>query len=176
MLVYEGAKPPTGYGLFTKKGVDWLKSLSLEPVDCYLRLMPPLSREVLLLSRELRGLTRDDPDVQLLVTILGVGYYIALLIKAEIGDVRQFRSGDHLASYAGLVPSTKSSGGVTKHRRITREGGRWIRWALVEVAMVHVRRDPQVARLYHRVVEHRGRKLGWWLQCVSWLLCVTVGW
>jgi len=50
VLVYEGIKPPEGYGLFTRKGVEGLRSLGLEPVDCYLRLMPPLSREILLLE------------------------------------------------------------------------------------------------------------------------------
>ena len=158
VLAYEGVKPPTGHGLFTKKGVDWLRALSMEPVDCYLRLMAPLSREVLLLSKELRGMAKDDPDVQLLMTIPGVGYYIALLVKAEVGDISRFTSGDHLASYAGLVPSTRSSGGVTRHGRITREGSRWLRWALVEAAMVHVRQDSQVTRFYHRVAERRGKK------------------
>jgi len=131
----------------------------LEPVDCYLRLMGPLSREVLLLSKELRGMARDDPDVQLLTTIPGVGYYIALLIKAEVGDVGRFSSGDHLASYAGLVPSTRSSGGVERHGRITREGSRWLRWALVEAALVHLRYDTPVTRAYHRIAERRGRKV-----------------
>ena len=61
-------------------------------------------------------------------------------------------------SYAGLVPSTCSSGGVTRHGRITREGSRWLRWALVEAAMVHVRHDSAVTRFYHRVAERRGKK------------------
>ena len=157
ILAYEGVKPPE-YGLFTRKGVDWLKKLGLEPVDCYLRLMAPLSREVLLLSKELRGMARDDPDVRLLMTVPGVGYYIALLVKAEIGDISRFSSCDHLASYAGLVPSTRSSGGVERHGRITREGSRWLRWAMVEAAMVHLRYDTSVTRFYHRVAERRGRK------------------
>jgi transposase len=157
ILAYEGVKPPEGHGLFTRKGVDWLRGLGLEPVDCYLRLMAPLSREVLLLSKELRGMARDDPDVRLLMTVPGVGYYIALLIKAEIGDVGRFSSCDHLASYAGLVPSTKSSGGVTRHGRITREGSRWLRWALVEAVHTHLRYDSPVTQFYHRVAERRGR-------------------
>jgi len=153
ILAYEGVKPPEGHGLFTRKGVEWLKNLGLEPVDCYLKLMAPLSKEILLLSKELRGRARDDPDVRLLMTVSGVGYYIALLVKAEIGDVSRFRSGDHLASYAGLVPSTRSSGGVERHGRITREGSRWLRWA-----MVHLRYDTPVTRFYHRVAERRGWK------------------
>ena len=158
VLAYEGVKPPGHHGLFTRKGVGWLRGLALEPVDCYLRLMEPLKEEVRLLSRELRGIARDDPDVQLLMTIPGIGYYIALLVKAEIGDVSRFSSCDHLASYAGLVPSTRSSGGVERHGRITREGSSWLRWAMVEAAMVHVRQDSPVTWFYHRVAERRGRK------------------
>ena len=158
VLAYEGVKSPEGYGLFTRKGVDRLRGLHLEPVDCYLRLMTPISREVLLLSKELRGMAKDDPDVKLLMTVPGIGYYLALLIKAEIGDIGRFRSGAHLASYTGLVPSTRSSGGVTKHGRITREESRWLRWALVEAAMVHVRYDTPITWAYHRIAERRGRK------------------
>ena len=58
------------------------------------------------------------------MSIPGVGYYLALLIKAEIGDVSRFKSGDNLCIYAGIVPSTHSSGGVTRNGGITREGSR----------------------------------------------------
>jgi len=106
VLAGEGVKPPGEYGLHTRKGVEWLRGLGFEPVDCYFRLMEPLKRETLTLSRELRGMTWDDPDVRLLMTIPGIRYYIALLIKAEIGDVERF------------------SGGVERHGGITREGAR----------------------------------------------------
>jgi len=95
--------------------------------------------------------------VRLLTTIPGVGYYIALLVKAEIGDIARFRTGDQLASYAGIDPSTHSSGGVTRHGRITKEGSRWLRWAMVEAALVHFRFDSPVTRAYHRIAE-RWRK------------------
>ena len=129
VLTYDGIKPPKKYCLFTRKGVEWLKSLGLEPVDCYLRLMGPLKRETLTLSRGLRGMAGEDPDERLLMTIPGIGYYIALLIKAEVGDVSRYKSDDHLASYAGLVPSTRGSGDVERHGGVTREGSRWLRWA-----------------------------------------------
>ena len=82
VLAVEGVKPPTGHGLFTAKGVDWLRSLNLEPVDCYLRLIEPLKKEVKLVSRDFERSAGKDPEVQLLMTISGVGYYIALLVKA----------------------------------------------------------------------------------------------
>ncbi|MEM3666779.1 MAG: IS110 family transposase, partial [Candidatus Bathyarchaeia archaeon] len=134
VLAYEGVKIPEGLSLFTCKGVDWLRRLGLEPVDCYLRLIVVLNGEIRRLSSELKLLAGDDDDVRLLMTIPGLGYYLALLVKAEVGDVNRFKSGDHLCSYAGLVPSTYNSGGVTRHGGITREGSRWLRWAMVEAA------------------------------------------
>jgi len=156
-LTYEGVKPPGEYGLFTRKGREWLRDLGLEPVDSYLRMMEPLRTEIRLLSLELRHIAADDEDVRLLMTIPGVGYYIALLVKAEIGDVSRFNTGDQLASYAGLAPSTHSSGGVTHQGRITKEESRWLRWAMVEAAQVHLRFDTPVTRAYHRVAERRGK-------------------
>lgn len=130
----------------------------MEPVDCYLRVMATLKEEVRRISLELRQVAAGDEDVRLLMTIPGISYYIALLVKAEMGDINRFGSGDHLASYAGLVPSTHSSGGVTRHGRITREGSRWLRWAMVEAVLVHLRFDTPVTRFYHRVVGRRGAK------------------
>ena len=156
-LTYEGVKPPVEYGLFTRKGREWLTGLGLGPVDSYLRMMEPLRTEIRLLSLEMRHIAAGDEDVRLLTSIPGVGYYIALLVKAEIGDINRFHSGDQLASYAGLAPSTHSSGGITHHGRITKEGSRWLRWAMVEAAMVHFRFDTPVTRAYHRIAERRGK-------------------
>ena len=57
----------------------------LGPVDSYLRMMEPLRTEIRLLFLEMRHIAADDEDVRLLTSIPGVGYYIALLVKAEIG-------------------------------------------------------------------------------------------
>jgi len=52
-----------------------------------------LDGEIWLLSRQLRRLARDDDeDVRLLMSIPGVGYYLALLIKASlfVPTIRKF--------------------------------------------------------------------------------------
>ena len=139
--------------------MEWLEGLGLEPIGCYLRLMPPLKEEIRRLSRELQLIAAGDEEVRLLMTIPGVGYYTALLVKAEVGEIGRFPHRERMTSYAGLVPSTKSSGGVTRHGRITREGSRWLRWAMVEAALVHLRYDTPVTRAYHRIAERRGRRV-----------------
>lgn len=72
--------------------------------------MENLNHEIGLVSWEL-GRYVSGEDVRLLMTIPGVGLYSALMIKAEIGDVSRFPEALHLCSYAGLVPSERSSGG-----------------------------------------------------------------
>jgi len=171
VLAYEGAKPLGGYGLFTRKGVEWLHSMGLEPIECYLRIMAPLSDEIRHLSLQLRHMAGEDGDVRLLMTIPGIGYYTALLVKAEIGDVNRFGSGEQLCSYAGIIPSTYSSGGVTRHGHITREGSRWLRWAMVEAAMTHLKHDTSITRAYHRIAEKKGKQVAQVAAARRLLLC-----
>jgi transposase len=131
ILLYEGIKPPSGHGLFTLKGVEWLRSLNFESIDSYLRIMNSFNREIKLLSKQLLGLAEEDEDVKLLMTVPGVGYYSALLVKSEVGDINRFPFGERLCSYAGLVPSTRASGRAVRHGGIIKEGSRWLRWVMV---------------------------------------------
>ena len=159
-LTYEGIKPPPDCGLFTVKGVEWLHRLKLEPVESYLRVMKPLDDEVKLLSKHLKGLAKEDEDVKLLMTVPGIGYYSALLVKSEIGEINRFPFGEKLCSYAGLVPSTYASGSTVRHGSITKEGSRWLRWVMVEAAQTHVYKyDTAISRSFHRIAERRGRKV-----------------
>jgi transposase len=159
ILTYEGIRWPSDHGLFTRKGVEWLHGLCLEPVESYLRVLKPLDDEIRLVSKQLRGLAGEDEDVKLLMTIPGIGYYSALLVKSEIGDVNRFPFGDRLCSYAGLVPSTHASGGSVRHGSITKEGSKWLRWVMVEAAQTHVHKyDTSVTRLYNRIAERRGKR------------------
>ena len=160
ILTYEGLKWPSDHGLFTEKGEAWLHGLNLESVESYLRVLKPLDDEIKLVSKHLRGLAGNDDDVRLLMTIPGIGYYSALLVKSEVGDVSRFPFGERLCSYAGLVPSTHASGAVVRHGGITKEGSRWLRWVMVEAAQTHVHKyDTAIARAYNRIAERRGRKV-----------------
>ena len=92
-----------------------------------MRILKPLDVEIRLLSNEPVGIAEGDEDVRLLMNIPGIGYYSAVLMKSEIGDVSRFPSGERFCSYAGLVPSTQASGGTVRNGDITKEGSRWLR-------------------------------------------------
>ena len=157
-LTYQGLKWPSEFGLWTKAGIVWLHCLELAPVESYLRLIDVFSEEIKLLSKELESLAKGDEDVGLLMTVPGVGYYSALLVKSEIGDVNRFPFAEKLCSYAGLVPSTYQSGGVVRHGSITKEGSRWLRWIMMECASIHVSKyDTWISRSYRCLAGRRGK-------------------
>jgi transposase len=132
------AKP---VNLFSKKGMKWLTSLEWAKeedkkiIESHLRVMEAINQEITTTNDMVKGIYEKDGDAQLLTTILGIGITLGMLISTEIDGIERFCSPSKLCSYAGLVPSTHSSGGKTYHGKITSEGNRWLRWALVEAAV-----------------------------------------
>ena len=82
--------------------------------------------EIKLVSKQIAVYAKEDDIARLLMTIPGIGYYSALLLISEIGDIDRFTDSNHLCSYAGLIPSTNSSGGITYHGNITKTGSKQI--------------------------------------------------
>jgi transposase len=95
--------------------------------------------------------------MRLLQTIPGIQATAAAAILAEIGvDMSCFPSAKHLASWAGLCPGNKQSGGKRMRERIT-AGNPWVRGILGEVvwAIAHTRDNYLVAQ-YRRLAKRRG--------------------
>lgn len=169
---YDDSEGSSSKGLFTIDGVKWLQSLNLEPVNMYLRVIEALDREINLLSNDLREKASEDEDVKLLTTIPGIGYYSALLIKSEIGEIERFPSGEKLCSYAGLVPSVRSSGDYAKYGSITKQGSKWLRWIMVEAALSHAtKNDTSISRFYHSLAQRKGKQVAAIAAARKLLLC-----
>jgi len=132
--------------LFAKRGkgengVEWLKSLEWSKAEdgrifeSGMRLVEHLSQEISTSNEMVKEIYEKDKDARLLSTIPGIGRTLAVLISTEIDGIDRFASPSRLCSYAGLVPSTHSSGGKTYHGKITLEGNKWLRWALMEAVV-----------------------------------------
>lgn len=92
-----------------------------------------------------------------LMQIPGVGRMAAATIVAELGtDMSRFPSAKHLASWAGVAPGNKQSGGK-RHRASTTKGNRHLRAVLAEVVWVisHTK-DNYLAAQYHRLARRIG--------------------
>ena len=149
----------TGGPLWTREGRELLRGLGLEAVDQVLPVMDVLDRQITALSRGLKRMCGEDPRASLLTTIPGVGYYLALLIVSEIGDVNRFPDSEKLCSYAGLVPRVRRSGGSTHHGGITREGSKWLRWGLSQAVHVHLRSETNLTRFYRRLAGKKPKQV-----------------
>jgi len=150
--------------LFGKAGMAFLHSLPLSEnykiaLKEYLSVLDTIRGEIKGASRKVQQLAEEDRDTMLLMTIPGVGYYSALLIKSEIGDVKRFPSAKQPCSYAGLVPSTHVSGNTCYHGHITKQGSRWLRWILIEAAIHAVKRRGVLRRFYHKVARGKGGQI-----------------
>lgn len=69
----------------------------------------------------------SDPQAQLIQSIPGFGPYTALVVSSECGDISRFTSDKQLTAYVGIIPSTHSSGGSTRHGGLTKTGNPYVR-------------------------------------------------
>jgi transposase len=152
--------------LWTKTGMAWLKSiLPTLPAHEQLTLesdwrqLDAVDRELVLLDQKLAGAAYDDPRVQLLMTLPGVNYAVAMGLLAALGDISRFRDGDHAASYLGLVPSTRQSAAHCYHGHITKAGRGPTRGLLTQAAQ-HVGRHPgPLGAFFRRLVKRKNRNV-----------------
>ena len=147
--------------LFGKTGMRWMKSIDLPPearklLDAELEVIEALNERIKASDRWVYELSKGNEEVQLLQTIPGIGRFFGLLLWVEIDGIDRFASPKKLASYAGLVPSTYASGGKTRHGRITKQGNKWIRTAMVEAVMLAMRKDYWVRGQYERLKRNHG--------------------
>ncbi len=150
-------------GCWSGPGLDWLASLALpvvsrEVIDDCLGLIEALESPVARLDAEIKARGKDDPRVEVLMVLPGVGVLTALTILAEVGDITRFSSARKLASWAGLTPTVRNSDRVVRHGHISKQGSAWLRWILCEAAQ-RAKRDPAFADVYWSIAKRRGKKI-----------------
>ncbi len=94
--------------------------------------------------------------MELLKTIPGIGKFFAVLIAYEVDDIGRFAHEKKFFSYIGIVPSTYASGGRTFHGRLTKQGNKYLRWALIEAVWPAIRADRELRCYYERIKQKKG--------------------
>ncbi|HEY2302651.1 MAG TPA: IS110 family transposase, partial [Acidimicrobiales bacterium] len=155
--------PPEG-GLFTAKGLTWVRSLELPEdargtVDRFLRLYDSVEAELESLDTQLRALAHHDDRVRLLMTLPGVAHGVALTLIAALGDLTRFRDGDHAASYLGLTPKVRQSAGKSYRGPITKAGRSQTRWLLTQSAQPVARHPGPPGAFFRRLARRKDRNV-----------------
>jgi len=149
--------------LFSKKGLEWLRSLKLGFTDdavlmSDLALLESLSEQIGFMDDKIASVAVNDERVRLLMTMPGLGYFAASLLVAEICDISRFSSDKRLVSWAGLAPGVQQSGDKTVHGRITRQGNRLVRWVMVQAAQTARLHDERFKEFYEKYSKRKGNQ------------------
>lgn len=157
MLRSVGLVAPQRPGLWTNRGIAWLKAQKWEQEmntlqrDLLVEEIETLNRQLRRVENELARYSRDNPAVFLLRSIPGVGLRTAEAVVAFLDNPARFRTAKQVGSYFGLVPCQDQSGSKNRLGHITRDGSATVRQLLTEAAWQGVRRSARVRTFFERV-------------------------
>jgi transposase len=155
---------PEHTDLFGKTGREYLVALELPDaprrrLDSLIALICDFDREMTDTTSEIDQRAKADERVKLLCQIRGIGPYTAMLIIAEIGEVKRFPTAKHLCQWADLTPTVRSSDGKARLGHISRQGSTILRWALCEAAQHTPTGGGPLRTQYERIAKRRGSKI-----------------
>jgi transposase len=145
--------------LWTRAGMEQLKALQLQPYGTarradLLRQLEEMDGEIARLDETVRKEAEARPAAVRLMSHPGVGPVTALAFVLTIGDVERFKKSRQVASYLGLIPTERSSGGKQRLGHISKQGNPLLRFLLVEAGHSAVCKDAELSRCYRRL-QHR---------------------
>ena len=148
LLLRHGIRKPEGMTAWKRFHRVWLNQLRFEQralqlaFDDYLAEVDHAAERVARLESAIEAAVEAAPAklrnvIRALQCLRGVARVTAAIIAVEAGDLSRFQSAPELMSYAGAVPSERSSGGKTSRGCITKTGNGHLRRAIVEAAWAY---------------------------------------
>ena len=142
-----------------------VKSLELQHT---IRLIRELDTEISEIENQIQSIMKELHSP--ITTIPGVGFRMAAMILAEVGDFTRFASPDKLLAYAGMSPSTYQSGQLKNcYPHMEKRGSRYLRYALYNATKYVCLWDPTFSaylakkltegKHYNVALSHASKKL-----------------
>ena len=141
------------------------KSLELQHT---IRLIRELDTEIAEIEEQIQSIM--DELHSPITTIPGLGFRMAAMILAEVGDFSRFDPPDKLLAYAGMSPSTYQSGQLKNcYPHMEKRGSRYLRYALFNATKYVCHWDTNFAAFlakkraegkhYNVAISHAAKKL-----------------
>jgi transposase len=137
-----------------------------------------LAQQTEKITKKLARMSHQKPwaeSMMYLMQLPGFGVITGMTVLGAIGDITRFEDFKKLSSYSGLTPGVEQSGVKNRGKKITKEGRKDLRWAMVEVAQRAVKSDllwkhrfNELQRRMHKnqaivVIAHRLLALVWYV-------------
>jgi len=153
-------RPKNFKDLFSKRGLKYLKELSLPTQEQFLvdELLKQISQLEHLKQRfdeHLKTLPINSKELFFLQSVPAMnGHLLKYIVLAEIDNIHRFKNSDALVAYAGLCSKDKSSGEKLRKGHLRTDCNEFLKWALIEAVTAAIRRDKGL-RNYYREVKQR---------------------
>ena len=164
--------------LFCKRGINWLKEVSLPERERFILnecmdYFTILTKKILSMEEFIEQQTLNLPGLQYIRTVPAFRYsnvnvYTVLL---EIDTIDRFSKARRLAHYAGLIPGEDSSAEHHRKKGLVK-ANMYLRTALLESALIAIRIDPGLKAYYKSVKARCGSGPG--IVAVARKLCYAI--
>ena len=138
---------------------------SLDParillIRTYLELIEKIESEIEILNNEIMcRMQRFKEDLEIAMSMTGMGFASASTILAEIGNYKDFETAERLASWCGLTPEVSQSADKLVTGGITKQGSKHVRRMLVQVAHAISRsKNSKLKRFFLHILAKKGKK------------------
>ena len=138
---------------------------SLDParilmIQTYLDLIEKIESEIEILNREIMNrMQKLKEDLEITMSMIGMGFTSASTILAEIGNYKDFETSEQLASWCGLTPKVSQSADKLVTSSITKQGSKHVRRMLVQVAhAISKSRNSKLKRFFLHILAKKGKK------------------
>lgn len=121
----------------------YFSQFTASSLEVTLNILDDIYEQVKKIEAQIKEMTKENENIELLMTMPGIGFVGATTIASYTSDIERF-DGDFkkFSSYLGIVPSVHNSADTVHMGHITKRGPQELRTAFVQVAMGIIR-QPQ---------------------------------
>ena len=165
LLYYNGITIPADFAdkkYWSKRFSRWLLDLELDSSGAKVTLTEMVEiveylrkkqYQILKKIKELSKTEKYRENIELLLSVPGIGLITAMSFLSEIDDILRFNTLDKLCSFVGLVPMTKSSGEKESVGGITKRQNKMLRSLIIESSWIAIRNDPALLMAYQKLIK-----------------------
>jgi transposase len=150
---------------FKNANEAWWQELPLSKIEQlqvrhYWEVMHLLNQQIAETEAEIAQLSASEcwlKSMTFLIQLSGVGLYTGMRILAAIGEIERFPSAQKLVGYAGLGARVRATGNTYHTGKISKQGRRELRTALIASAWVAVRWSDHWRSIFSELAQRIGK-------------------
>lgn len=164
LLKIWGVRISTKKNQFIDEVTDKIKELDIisrESINALLKSLTSVEDSLFSIDQLMAKQGKKDEDVNLLMTVPGVGIVTALTFKATLDNPERFNKSDTVGAYMGLTPRQYASGEINRQGSISKMGPVMCRNMLYEAAfslLVRCKRSSKLKSWGLKLAKKKGLK------------------